>query len=268
MEDHEMKPVEKKPAYGKYAQRMLAESGIAMEPAEPAVFGALQAKLDELLAGVRPVQMLDAGCGKKREVSVADECYVVGVDISAAEISANERIDEAIVGDIQTCELGESRFDVIMCWNVLEHVEEPTKALLNFKSALKPQGVLIVAVPHAASVKGVITRFTPYWFHGWVRHILDGEVRRAEPFPTVMASSIKPKRLCAFARSHDLAVELVSEYESWEQKKLRVKLRLTGRAFRGIQGVVRAASLGMVTADVTDVIVVMRKRGYGSPGSS
>jgi len=248
--------------YGRYAQRMLEQSdGVRLDAAEPVVLGALQARLDELLAHVKPVRMLDAGCGQNRAVPVASDRYVVGIDISENQVVNNNALDEAIVGDIETSDLGHSCFDAVICWYVLEHIKHPENALLNFKRSLKPHGVLIVAVPHALSIRGLVTRFTPYWFHGWVRRLMDNTASRPEPFPTVMSSSITPKQLCAFARDHGLAIEFLSEFEGWEQKKLRARLRLTGRAFQAIQALVKALSLGTITVGVTDVIVVMQNRG-------
>lgn len=248
--------------YGKFAQRMLSEAETGMEAAEPDALSGLQARLDELLDGIRPVYMLDAGCGKDRVIPIADELNIVGVDISADELAKNNSLDEAIVGDIQTCDLGDSRFDVIVCWNVLEHIEDPSKALLNFKKALKPHGVLVVAVPHAMSIKGLVTRFTPHWFHerfrGWIRRRPSDELT-FKAFPTVMSPSITPQHLCAFARKHNLTIEFLAEYENWEQKKLRAKLRLTGRAFYIVQVFISSVSFGSVTARATDAIVVMQK---------
>lgn len=45
---------------------------------------------------------------------------------------------------------GES-FDVITLWHVLEHIENLEEVLLQFKHILKPNGVLIVAVPNSES---------------------------------------------------------------------------------------------------------------------
>jgi 2-polyprenyl-3-methyl-5-hydroxy-6-metoxy-1,4-benzoquinol methylase len=246
--------------YGAWEQQMLADSsrGEPMLAAEPAVLSALQARLDELVGQTRPVCLLDAGCGKHRAVPVADDCYVVGIDISEEQIVDNAAIQEAIVGDIQTCELGDARFDAVICWDVLEHLERPQQALLNFKSALKPGGVMILAVPHASSIKGVVTRFTPYWLHGWVWHRLLGVKPAIEPFPTIMSPAIAPRRLRAFARENDLSVEFLVEYEGWKQKKLRSRLWLRGRAFKALNLAIRTLSLGSVTFAVTDAIVVMR----------
>lgn len=246
--------------YGRYAQRMLAET--SLDAAEPAVQRGLQTRLDELLAhATRPVQMLDAGCGRRRAVPVANDRYVVGVDLSEDQLAHNEAVDEAIIGDIQVCDLGGARFDAVFCWYVLEHLDNPEKALLNLWSALKPNGVLILAVPHARSVRGLVTRFTPHWFHKWIRGLLGGSIDRPDPFPTVMSSAIMPRRLCAFAQRHNLTVEFSSEFECWEQKKLRAKLKLTGGAFQIVEALVRTLSVGVVTIGVTDAIVVMQKRG-------
>jgi 2-polyprenyl-3-methyl-5-hydroxy-6-metoxy-1,4-benzoquinol methylase len=250
-------------AYGKFARRMLAEAGgPLLQAAEPAVLSGLQARLDELLAEAqRPVQLLDAGCGKHREIPIADDCYVVGVDISSQQLENNTAVDEAILGDIQACELGRSRFDAVVCWYVLEHVDDPRRAILNMKMALKPGGVMILAVPHAFSVKGLVTRFTPFWFHGWVWHHVLGRKRIAQPFPTVMAPMIAPQNLGEFARENGLSVEFLAEYEGWEQKKLRSRLRLTGRAFKLVEAAVRALSFGKSTVGVTDALIVLRNQG-------
>jgi SAM-dependent methyltransferase len=248
------------PTFGRWEQRMLSATGTSMEAVEPSILGALQARLDELLADTsRPLKLLDAGCGKHRAVPVADECHVVGIDINESQLANNPAIDEVIVGDIQTCELGLSRFDAVICWDVLEHLDHPHRALLNFISALQPGGVMILAVPHVRSIKGAVTRFTPFWVHGWVWHVLDIKPE-IEPFPTVMSPSITPDRLRAFARNNDLAIEFSAEYEGWKQKKLRSRLRVTGRAFQVVRLIVRVLSLGTVTVGVTDAVIVMQKR--------
>ena len=44
-------------------------------------------------------------------------------------------------------ELGDQKFDCILCRHVLEHVEHPAAVLRDFRSRLKPRGGLIVVVP-------------------------------------------------------------------------------------------------------------------------
>jgi SAM-dependent methyltransferase len=230
----------------------------SLEPVEQELYGALQARLDELLLGhERPIHVLDAGCGHRLYVPIADERYVVGIDIEPNQL--RDDLDEAIVGDLQTHEFGRNRFDAVICWNVLEHVADPVLVIEKFIDSLKPGGVVILALPHVASVKGLVTKYSPQWFHDWVWTHLLGAGPSHEAFPTVLSSSLKPARLQQFARERGLSVEFLAEYESWAQKRVRRKLRLTGRAFAALARLVRVVSLGRVTIAATDAIVVVRK---------
>ncbi len=47
--------------------------------------------------------------------------------------------------------LQENQFDVITLWHVFEHINRPEDALATFYKSLKPGGVLVLAVPNAAS---------------------------------------------------------------------------------------------------------------------
>jgi len=250
---------------GAQAQRVLdlaaRTSGKALTAVEQEVFAALQARLDTLLEHLEATRILNAGCGRGiRCVPVAEACFVVGIDIEAPPNETKTDIDELLVGDIETYDFGPRRFEAVYCWDVLEHVRNPRRALLNLVSALEPGGLLIVGLPHASSIKGLITRFTPHWVHAWAwRHLLPAAT--SEPFPTVLSPAVRPRAIQAFAREQALNVEFYSEYEAWPQKKLRMMLGLTGRAFSIVSSIVHVLSLGRVTATATDVVIVLRKPG-------
>lgn len=240
------------------AKHQLGTDAKALKPASEVLDG-LQSRLDDLLRHAKPVRILDAGCGRNRTVLIADDRYVVGIDIEPGLLDRNPGLDEAIVGDLNTCDLPSADFDAVVCWNVLEHLQAPEHALTSFVSALKPGGVLVLALPHVRGVKGLVTKYTPNWFHGFVwRRLLSAEPDH-EHFPTVMAPAIAPRQLVAFAQSHGLSVEYFVEYEGWTQKKLRNRIRLRGKAFELVKLMIRVLSFGTVTADVTDLIVVMSK---------
>jgi SAM-dependent methyltransferase len=229
----------------------------SLEPIEPALFSSLQARLDQLLADVRPVRVLDAGCGHRLYVPLAEDRYVVGIDIEPSQL--REDLDEAIVGDLQTLNLGVAHFDAVICWNVLEHLSDPMLVIRKFIDALTPGGVAILAMPHVASVKGLVTKYTPHWFHGWVwRHLL-GAGPQHEEFPTVLSRSLAPARLQRYARRAGLSVEFLAPYEAWPQKKIRRKLRLGPKSFALFSRLVAVISLGRVTIGATDLIIVLRK---------
>jgi SAM-dependent methyltransferase len=230
----------------------------SVEPVEEQLYSALQGRLDQLLAThARPIHVLDAGCGHRLYVSIADERHVVGIDIEPAQL--REDLDEAIVGDLQTEDLGRDRFDAVICWNVLEHVGDPLLVIQKFVDALKPGGVVILALPHVASAKGLITKYSPQWFHDWVWTHLLGAGPSHEAFPTVLARSLAPRRLQRFARDAGLSVEFLAEYESWTQKRVRSKLHLKGRAFAALARLVAVITFQTVTIAATDAIIVLRK---------
>jgi 2-polyprenyl-3-methyl-5-hydroxy-6-metoxy-1,4-benzoquinol methylase len=229
----------------------------SLEPIEEKLFSSLQARLDQVLGDARPVHILDAGCGHRLYVPIAEDRYVVGIDIEASQL--RDDLDEAIVGDLQTYDLGRERFEAVICWNVLEHVSDPMLVIGKFMDALKPGGVAILAMPHVASVKGLVTKYTPHWFHGWVWQHLLGAGPQHEEFPTVLSSSLAPARLQRFARQTGLSVEFLAPYEAWPQKKIRRKLRIGPRVFAVLSRLVTILSIGRVTIAATDVIIVLRK---------
>jgi len=247
--------------FGRWQQQQLwGRAGRSVDAAEPEVLRAVQARLDGLLAGVDgAVRILDAGCGKQLQVPIAANRYVVGIDISPAQVARNTEVDEGIVGNVQSHDFEPASFDVVVCWNVLEHLEDPRAALLNFERALKPGGVLLLAGPHPHSFKGTMTKVTPFWVHklAWKR-LLPGQPA-LERFPTHMSDVAAPDQLTQALSELGLRVELMTMYEGWEQRAFRRKDGLAGSAFRAGIRVVEKASLGSVLADVTDFALVASK---------
>ena len=76
------------------------------------------------------------------------------------------------LGDVQDMrEISSSRYDVVFCNQVLEHVSEPQKALMEFYRILKPGGVLLLAVPHLSRLHEEPQDFYRYTQYG-VTHLL------------------------------------------------------------------------------------------------
>jgi ubiquinone/menaquinone biosynthesis C-methylase UbiE len=81
-----------------------------------------------------------------------------GWEVSGTEVSdwavrhIRERQGVAVHrGDLLSLDLGESVFDAITMWHVLEHAIDPLGNLKKARRLLKPDGVLIVAVPNASN---------------------------------------------------------------------------------------------------------------------
>lgn len=99
-----------------------------------------------------------------RQQLVAD-----GVTLNQAEADiARKWYRQALVADLDTADLGAlfsgRRYDVIVCADVLEHLKEPQKLLLQCKALLAPGGRVITSVPNAA-------------YCGLVAELIQGEFR-------------------------------------------------------------------------------------------
>src|SRR5690242_13199146 len=132
----------------------------------------LQAAVARALEGRAGLRVLEAGCGSSTHIDLGAASYVAGIDISAQQLARNAVLDQKILGDLETYELPDSDFDVIICWDVLEHLSHPEKALRNFVRTAKDDALIILAVPNLWSVKGLITKLTPYPVHVWAWRLL------------------------------------------------------------------------------------------------
>lgn len=162
----------------------------------------------------KPLALLDAGCGSNfhPELSAAvaetrfDGSLVTGLDVDAEALAAHPYLHERIVGSVETCPLPLEAFDGVVCWNLLEHLQDPYRALRNLTRALKPRGTMILAFPNVLSFKGVVTKMTPYWFHRCVYR----RVYRLplEPYPTVLRWSLRPAAFRRWAEEAGFKVDL------------------------------------------------------------
>ena len=85
----------------------------------------LEVFLKSLMNGRRSLTLLEAGCGSMSHVGIEGVEKVVGIDVSEAQLARNTSLHEKIVGNLETYPLPENTFDVIVCWNVLEHIPDP-----------------------------------------------------------------------------------------------------------------------------------------------
>lgn len=76
--------------------------------------------------------------------------------------------DVDYVGDICTIPVADGSFDVILCTEVLEHVPEPIRAVIEFGRILKPGGKLLLTAPLGSGLHQepyhYYGGYTPYWY--------------------------------------------------------------------------------------------------------
>ncbi|HAJ56851.1 MAG TPA: hypothetical protein DCL35_03665 [Candidatus Omnitrophica bacterium] len=111
--------------------------------------------------------ILDIGSGRGFMLYYLKKFYgyetVIGTQISKNGLEfSRKRLGLEVYGkDLLDLDLGDSRFDVISMWHVLEHVPAPERYIEKIYSSLKPGGKLVVEVPNLRSWTAAFTG--PYW---------------------------------------------------------------------------------------------------------
>ncbi len=110
--------------------------------------------------------LLDVGCGTGDFLVTCknDRWNVVGVEPNKKAMKiASDKLKEKVQSNIfiDLSEVDAQKFDVITLWHVLEHVPNLAGYIENLKSLLKPNGILIVAVPNFKSYDAVY--YKQFW---------------------------------------------------------------------------------------------------------
>jgi SAM-dependent methyltransferase len=160
-------------------------------------------------------------------LSVLNRAHVTVVDIDEDQIRNNDYAQQTIVGDIQSYRFRPDSFDLVICYNVIEHLPDVEAALLGFCESLKPGGLILIGAPNPKSLSGVVTKYSPHWFHVWFYRHVRGDRHAGEPgqapFPTFFHPLVSLARLEAFAREHRLQVIYRREYESPRFPEMRAR---------------------------------------------
>jgi hypothetical protein len=123
------------------------------------------ARLDGLLTdGVR---ILDVGAGRSPTIAPADRpagTRYVALDVSAEELSAAPpgAFDRTVVADVtRPPDLGET-FDLVLSWQVLEHVASVGGALRCMHALTSPGGTLLAQLSGSRAVFAIVSRALPH----------------------------------------------------------------------------------------------------------
>lgn len=113
------------------------------------------ARTVRLIGTDRRVLELGPATGYMSDVLRRRGCSVVGIEIDREMATqAAQYCERVIVGDLETldldAELGSDRFDVIVAADVLEHLKDPLRALLQLRRFLSDQGFFVMSLPNVA----------------------------------------------------------------------------------------------------------------------
>ena len=100
-------------------------------------------------------KLLDVGCGPGFFLAYAERYYDAhGIDSSEYAIrKAKQRTKAKLsVGDATDLDYKNDYFDIVTCFDLLEHLPNPELALQEFYRVLKNEGILIIRVPNTSSL--------------------------------------------------------------------------------------------------------------------
>ncbi len=124
--------------------------------------------------------VLDIACGEGYGSHALAQVArsVVGVDIAAEVVAhANRRYATAacrfLEGSVTAVPAADQAFDVVACFETLEHVAQQAEAVAELRRVLRPDGVLLISTPNARAEDGAWHEGNP--FH--VRELDAGEFR-------------------------------------------------------------------------------------------
>lgn len=231
----------------------------------------LDTAIDAAMAarGGAPIdQVLDVGCGRQSNVVFPGARRVVGTDVDIEGLRANQTVDEAIEADIVATPIPELSVDAIACIYVLEHVPHPDRVFAKLARALRPGGVMVIAVPNVSAPKAAITRFTPLWFHKlvYVKLLGRNDPNVGDPFATVLDGAIRPDRLEDLAEVCGLDVLERIDFEDNKQQQLRQKFKLTGAPWRLVRSIGRGLTRGRMDPELSDVAFAFQRRSGEATG--
>jgi SAM-dependent methyltransferase len=210
------------------------------------------------------LRILEAGCGPNWPLKLRGMKYrLTGVDLDAAalkqRVDVSKDLDEAIVGDLRSLDLGTNRFDVIYNAFVLEHVENAALVLANFSRWLRPGGLIILKVPDRYSAFGFVTNLTPFWFHvAYHKYVLgkkDAGKPGFGPYPTHYDRVVSRPGIREFCESHGFTIR--------EERGMGVYViegNMRARIIRVAAIAVSALSMGRLPWRHNNLIYVLQKQ--------
>jgi len=207
------------------------------------------------------LSVLEAGGGSLVHVKFESTPKITVVDISKEQLEKNTVAHEKILGDLCEIELGTSKFDMAVAWDVIEHLEQPRLVLQKLFAAITPGGIVVLAWPNPQSLRGMITKWSPHWFHVLVYKRILGYPNAGKPgeppFKTIYHRDISLARVKSFAEEVGAKTCFAVEYERSNRQTLRNFSKLLGLAFDA------AIYSGNLTTgrmlEATDIFMVLEK---------
>jgi SAM-dependent methyltransferase len=133
--------------------------------------------------------VLDAGCGTgygTLMLARAGAASVTAVDIAQDAVEQTlERVDgraEVVLGDVHQLPFEDASFDMVVCFEVIEHMDGQDAALSEFARVLRPEGFLLISSPN----RDVYTPGNPHHVHEYTPPELEAALSLLFPSVTLL----------------------------------------------------------------------------------
>ncbi|MBV8849714.1 MAG: class I SAM-dependent methyltransferase [Methylobacteriaceae bacterium] len=215
--------------------------------------------------GTRPISVYEAGGGSTSYISLTglSVTHITLVDIDPRQVSRNDIAHETIVGDLQTIELPAESFDLVICYNVIEHLPRLSDALQRMSRVVQRNGLIVIGAPVPMSLNGLAARFTPHFVHVWIcRHLLkwpDAGKPGCAPFPVAYHRLVDPQALQAHVKALGLEPVYFRSYFGSLAEEMARKNPLLGRLLIGTTNAVNRVTFGALDLLRGDYHLVLRK---------
>jgi 2-polyprenyl-3-methyl-5-hydroxy-6-metoxy-1,4-benzoquinol methylase len=115
----------------------------------------------------RAGSVLDIGCGRGHFLSALRRegwsCTGTELNDTAARHARDTLGLNVKIGAFDGTQFPDASFDAIYLWHVLEHLPATSKTLIEARRMLRPQGLLVIALPNLESWQARVCRY--HWFH-------------------------------------------------------------------------------------------------------
>jgi Methyltransferase domain len=222
------------------------------------------------------ISVLEAGGGSTTLLRDFDRrVEFTTIDVSPEQIERNNYAKTKILGDLQVYDYGERRFDLIICWDVLEHLAEPAEAIRRMAAAASRNCVFLVKGPLPNSLKGLITRWTPHKLHVlYYRSVLGSSTAGLPgfaPFPTQLCGEADPRPIERVLGDQGFVTVARHSFITDQTLRLKQRLPLVHAAYKTVASVMSGLTRGAYGRYESDFCIIAQRHastGVDPPSSS
>jgi SAM-dependent methyltransferase len=153
---------------------------------------------------------LDAGCGAgygSELINQAGAAGVMAIDVSETALElARASVSEGVTcrsGDVMALPFDDATFDLVVCFEVIEHVDDPERALDELSRVLAPDGLLLVSSPNRDRyVPG-----NPHHRHEYTRRELQESLDRRFEAARIISQHVMIASVIAWSGAHGVQAD-------------------------------------------------------------